>query len=38
MWRLAMQQTPAPIEAIGEKFVVLGAVQGTVRLVFDVLP
>ncbi|TKB66928.1 MAG: hypothetical protein E8D52_14720 [Nitrospira sp.] len=37
-WRLAMQQTPAPIEAIGEKFVVLGAVQGTVRLVFDVLP
>ncbi|MDH4088026.1 MAG: hypothetical protein OEV71_15510 [Nitrospira sp.] len=37
-WRLAMQQTPAPIEATGEKFVVLGAVQGTVRLVFDVLP
>ena len=37
-WRLAMQQTHAPIEATGGNFVVLGAMQGTVRLVFDVLP
>lgn len=36
-WRLAGQQTHAPIEATGEKFVVLDAVQGTVRLVFNVL-